>query len=133
MTGILFAAGWWIFIDGFSYADRNQSNAGPFYMYLPGIFATIGLFILNNIRKEVFAQETTNEDILWWEKLLLIVAVIFHLASIIESIWVFCGKHIDKQSNAIKWRGISTIIQSILITLASFGWRFLWYDPDGSY
>ena len=130
ICGVLFAAGWWCFIDGFSYADSQGDNAGPFYMYLPSIFATIGLFLLNNIRDEVFQANTSSEDIEWWEKLLIVISCIFHLAALIESVWVYLGKHINNQSNILKWRGISCIVSSILITLSSFAWRFLYKDPD---
>ena len=130
ICGVLFAAGWWIFIDGFSYADANGNNAGPFYMYLPTIFATIGLFLFNNIRDEVFQSGTSAEDIEWWEKLLIVISCVFHLAAIIESIWVYLGKDDVRSSNIKKWRGISSIISAVLITLASFAWRLLYKDPD---
>lgn len=130
VCSLLFSAGWWAFIDGCSFADSNGYNAGPFYLYLPGIFATIGLFILNNIRDEVFAKEASLEDMEWWEKALIFLSSVLHLTAVIESIWVYCGKHIDEGDRFQRWRGASSIVQSILITLSSLGWRFLWSNPD---
>jgi hypothetical protein len=45
-AGLLFAVGWWIFIDGAAYADYHDSRIPfNFLEYLPGILSTLVFFL----------------------------------------------------------------------------------------
>lgn len=130
ISGLLFAAGWWIFIDGSAYRDVKYGGAGPFVFYLPGILATIGLFILNNLDKKLFQEGGWGEETETWEKILIVLAVMLHLAALIACIWIYIDKKEHRQIWERKWQGISSIIQTFLIVISSCLWRFAWKDEE---
>ena len=131
VSGLLFAAGWWIFIDGSAYRHKFTDSAGPFMFYLPGILATIGLFILNNLDKKLFQEGGWGDEAETWEKILIVISVMLHLAAIIACIWVYAARKGDRDIWEKKWQGISSIIQTFLIVISSCVWRFLWKDNEG--
>ena len=132
ICGFFFAVAWWIFVDGLSYCDvQPGNNAGPFYLFCPGVLCTIGLFLMCNLPTSMFAKEDTGDEIQTYQKIILIVAVMFKFAGIIVAVWCYAAKKGDRNTNAKRWRGISTIIQSVVITLVSFAWNFLYKDPNG--
>ncbi|KAJ3235320.1 hypothetical protein HDU78_005265 [Chytriomyces hyalinus] len=54
-SGMLFAMGWWLFIDGVVYASTRNKDELPavrFEDWLPGILSTISLIIVNLIDKD---------------------------------------------------------------------------------
>ena len=130
VCGLLFAAAWWIFIDGSAYRDYKGFGAGPFVFYIGGILATIGLFLLNNLSKELFQKDGWGDDVAIWEKILIVVSVMFHLAALIACIWIYAVRKQDHSPWAKQWQGISSIIQTCLIIATSLIWRFAWKDPD---
>jgi len=132
--GIFFAAGWWFFIDGVAYASQKGHPTAGLEIYLPGILATFGLFLINNLPNELFSSDAGfwgSEEIEWYHKALVVLSVMLNLASMIMSVWVYFGKKFHTNpSFEIKWRAQTSIIQSGLISLASFLWRFGWKKPD---
>ena len=131
ISGLLFAAGWWILIDASAYRDHTPGlNAGPFVYYIAGILATIGLFLLNNLDKRLFTSDGWSDEVAIWEKILIVVSVMFHLASIIAAIWIYAVRKNDHKVWETNWQGIAQIVQTILIIASSLVWRFLWKDPD---
>jgi hypothetical protein len=133
VCGFLFAAGWWMFIDGAALADRkvHDEGAGPAWIYPPGILATIGLFLLSNLPTSMFQKDNTEESV-WWQKLILVVSVMCKSAGIIVAIWCYVAKE-TSDNGYLQWRGIATIVQTVLITIASFAWNFLYQDPNSSF
>ena len=131
VSGLLFAAGWWIFIDASAYRDHAPGyNAGPFVYYIAGILATIGLFLLNNLDKRLFTSDGWADEVAVWEKILIVVSVMFHLASLIAAIWIYAVRKGDHNVWETNWQGISQIVQTILIIASSLVWRFLWKDDE---
>ncbi|KAJ3384344.1 hypothetical protein CcCBS67573_g03332 [Chytriomyces confervae] len=54
-SGMLFAMGWWLFIDGVVYASTRNKDELPavrFEDWLPGILSTLSLIIVNLIDKD---------------------------------------------------------------------------------
>lgn len=142
LSGFIFATSWWVFIDACAFRDKYGGGAGPFVLYLPGILATLGLFILNNIRNALFEKGDAwgAEDTAVWEKILIVVAIMLHLASLICAIWVFAdwnkkGKF-DLEVSGIspskpRWyQGVASIVQAVGIIVASCLWRFAWRSED---
>ena len=99
ISGILFAAGWWIFIDGVALASSKGESTAQFFIYLPGLLATLGLFLMNNLPNDLFHTDSWgSEEIEWWHKALVVLSVMLKLASMIMSVWVYFGKdfHLQK-------------------------------------
>ena len=131
ICGILFAAGWWMFIDGMAYADKQPGeNAGPGYLYVPGILTTIGFFLMSNLPSGLFHRDSYGEDTAAWQKALLVISVMCELAGIICGVWLYIDRSADRDLGYRKWRGISSIVQGVVITIASFLWNFAYQDPD---
>ncbi|OHS92907.1 membrane protein [Tritrichomonas foetus] len=130
ICGLLFAASWWMFADGVASVDVKPGfNAGGFYLYVPGILTTIGFFLMSNLPTSMFQKDNTDEHT-WWQKMILVLSVMCKLAGIICAIWCYIDKKADRSTSFLKWRGISTIVQSLLITASSFLWNFLYKDED---
>lgn len=131
VCGVIFAAAWWIFADAVAYADTKPGqNAGKFEIYVPGILATIGLFLMSNLPTSMFAKNS-GEEHTWWQKLILVLSIMCMLAGIIESVWIYVAKKNSlKEHSYTDYRGIAPIAQSIMITVISFAWNFLYQDPN---
>ena len=129
--GFFFAVAWWLFVDGVSIVDSQGGNAGPFYLYVPGIMATIGLFLMANLPPQMFSKEDTGEDTTTLQKVILVLSIMCMLSGIITAIWTYVENKSHRETANQQWRGVSTIVQSILISLVSFAWAFLYKDPNG--
>lgn len=125
VCGFLFAAAWWVFVDGMAAA-----HGGPGYLYAPGILATIGFFLLANLPTTMFQKSQWGEETEWWLKAILLLAVVCEFGGIVTSIWLFAEKTGDREGSVNTWRGASSIVQPVVITLASFMWNFLYKDPE---
>ena len=131
ICGLLFAAGWWMFIDGIAYADTQPGEgAGPGYLYAPGLLATIGFFLMSNLPYNMFHKDGWGDETTWWQKAILVLSVMMEFAGIIVGAWLYAERKNDRNAVYKQWRGVSAIIQSVLITIASFTWNFLYHDPD---
>lgn len=125
VCGFLFAAAWWMFVDGMAAA-----NGGPGYLYAPGILTTIGFFLLSNLPSSMFRKNEWGEETEWWLKAILLLAVVAEFSGIVGAIWLFAAKESDRVGSVNTWRGVSSIVQSVVITIASYMWNFLYKDPE---
>jgi hypothetical protein len=131
VCGFLFAAAWWMFVDGTALADVKGDNAGPAWIYFPGILATIGLFLVSNLPPSMFQKENSEESSTL-QKTILLLAVMCKSAAVIVAVWCYIAKEEDRVGGYKEWRGISVILQAITISCVSFAWNFLYQDP-GAY
>lgn len=128
ICGVLFSAAWWMFADAVAATDVKPGyGAGSFYLYVPGILSTIGFFLMSNLPTSMFEKDNSEEHT-WWQKLILVLAVMCDAAAIICAIWCYVAKKNDRTTGFLKWRGVSTIVQACLITLSGFLWNFLYTD-----
>ncbi|KAJ3145368.1 hypothetical protein HDU89_007122 [Geranomyces variabilis] len=62
IAGVLFAIGWWVFIDGAVYATSRTEPPVPvpvaFVDWVPGILSTVALIIVNLIDREMLSAES---------------------------------------------------------------------------
>ncbi|KAI8915489.1 hypothetical protein DFJ77DRAFT_462840 [Powellomyces hirtus] len=60
-AGMLFALGWWVFIDGATYASTRPEPGLPvqvaFVDWVPGILSTVALIVVNLIDREMLNAE----------------------------------------------------------------------------
>ena len=130
LVGFFFGVAWWMFVDGVAAVNPQPGyNAGSFYLYGPGILTTIGFFIMSNLPTSMFEKDNTEEHT-WWQKALLVFSVMLMLAGIIEGIWTYIDKKADRVTSLQQWRGVSMIVQGIIITACSFCWNFLYKDEE---
>ena len=130
ISAFLFAGSWWMFADGIAFTDVHSGyGRGGFYLYVPGILTTIGFFLMSNLPTSMFEKDNTDEHT-WWQKLILVLSILCYCAGIICSIWCYVAKKGDRQTSFTKWRGVSSIVQALLITLSGFLWNFLYQDDS---
>ena len=131
VTGCLVSLGIWLFLDGV--IQSYSIDHVRFYEFLPPIFVLIGFFLINNLPPDMFNkgnswyQETTG-----FQKVILVISVVLLFGSTVASIWIFLGVPVfngESIPNLVRWRGISSIVQTILTLFATFTWRFMWRDP----
>ncbi|EAY21748.1 putative membrane protein [Trichomonas vaginalis G3] len=142
IVGFLFAVAWWIFIDAAAFHDHAGEGAGNFVFYLPGILATVGLFLLNNLPNPLFESGDAwgAEETPVWQKILIVISIMLHLAGLIMTIWVFAHwnkkGYLDtnypgfKPTKVKQYLGIASIVQTILIIISSLLWRFAWISEE---
>ncbi|KAK8891995.1 Transmembrane protein 50A [Tritrichomonas musculus] len=130
ISAVLFSAAWWMFADGIAATDVEPGyGRGGFYLYVPGIMTTIGFFLMSNLPTSMFEKDNDDEH-QWWQKLILVLSILCYCAGIICAIWCYVAKKKDRQTSFTKWRGISSIVQALMITLAGFIWNFLYRDDS---
>jgi hypothetical protein len=133
ICGFFFAVSWWLFIDGAALADRKEAGegAGPFWVYVPGILSTIGLFLMSNLPPSMFQKDNSDEHT-GLQKGILVLSVICLFAGVIEGAWCYASppKSLHTEGGYRQWRGISAIIQAVVIAIISFAWNFLYRDPN---
>jgi hypothetical protein len=88
---------------------------------------------MSNLPPTMFQKDTGGGDeTTGLQKVILLFAVMFKASGIIVAIWCYVAKTDDRKGGFEEWRGISTIVQSVLISGASFAWNFLYQDPNTS-
>jgi hypothetical protein len=133
ICGFVFAVAWWLFVDGCAIAGVNGSGKIPFWVFCPGILCTIGLFLMSNLPPTMFQKDNgAGDETTGLQKAILLFAVMFKASGVIVAIWCYVAKAHDRVGGYEEWRGISTIVQSVLIVSASFAWNFLYQDPNAS-
>jgi hypothetical protein len=133
ICGFVFAVAWWLFVDGCALASVRDTGKIPFWVFCPGILCTVGLFLMSNLPPSMFQKDSGGGDeTTGLHKAILLFAVIFKASGVITAAWCYASKKTDREGGFEQWRGISAIIQSVLITSASFAWNFLYQDPNAA-
>ena len=131
-TGVMIALGIWVFTDGI--IQSYSTNHVQFYEFAAPICVLVGFFLLNNLPPDMFDRKGFwNEEAQCYQKLILVTAVILLFGSLVASIWIFLGVPLfsgDAVPRIVKWRGITSIIQTGITLVATLLWRFAWKDPE---
>ena len=130
-TGILVSLGIWFFADGI--IQSYSINHVQFYELLPPIFVLVGFFLINNLPPHMFGKGSSwYEETTGLQKSILVISIVLLFGSTIASIWIYLGVPLFNGENVpklVSWRGITSMIQTIITLFATFIWRFLWRDP----
>mmetsp|Transcript_16776 Transcript_16776/g.50120 ORF Transcript_16776/g.50120 Transcript_16776/m.50120 type:complete len:164 (-) Transcript_16776:508-999(-) len=62
LSGAVFGAGWWCFVDGLVYSKVVLQETVPATFWLPGIVATIALVLMNLVPRESLTSEEYSYD-----------------------------------------------------------------------
>merc|ERR1712098_417224 len=124
-AGALFGVGWWLLI-GTSIANRNSNDPVPpaFVHYLPGIFASIALVMINMVswsalNDNVLDGGSTAKARAW---LFAWLTVLFACA--IAGYWVAFDNGDWFGENKKNFPGVALILNVSLITVAALLYRF---------
>lgn len=115
MSGALFGAGWWFWVD----ACAASSTKIPFVQYLPGFVATVALFMTNCIRREDLDEYDTFDDGIYCRsRSWLFLAYIVSFGAIMGSVAVLLQSYaLNDAVNAV-WPGVAGLFQVTLILAA---------------
>ncbi|CAO0793677.1 unnamed protein product [Mucor circinelloides] len=122
-AGILFALGWWIFIDGLAVLWNLQDRkiAPGIEDWAPGIITTFGMIIVNLIDKETLRGGQFDEQYTWRARLFLFLGFAFMAGGFSGSVAVLITKYIYNETldfNNI-YLGIADVAQNSLIMIST--------------
>lgn len=130
-SGILFGAAWMVFIDAVIVTYKIDKCRA--YEWVGGIAGTIGLFLIENLPSAMFQKKGGwSEEAECYQKVILIIATFLLFGGMVSAIWIFLGAKyfVETTNDLVKFRGWGAILQTFLIMLSAFAWRFMWRDPS---
>ncbi|KAK9848556.1 hypothetical protein WJX84_001365 [Apatococcus fuscideae] len=132
LSGALFGAGWWFWVDACAASGVNI----PFVQYLPGVVATLALIMINCIRRDELQEyDAFDEGVFFRSRFWLLMSYIVSIAAIGGSVAVLLKDYALDTSVQTAWPGVAGLCQTTLI----LGSALLFFvsrlpgDTDGSY
>jgi len=127
VSGIMFGVGWLILVDGNVYENLViHKQRIEFWYYVPGIIATVALFMTNIVNLEALNpyswlfEDGVSTRIRAW----LFLSFVLNFGAITASIWLLVAKfHTDDQ-----WPGIAMVLQSVILFISSL--LLMWAKSD---
>ncbi|KAJ5072698.1 small membrane protein-related [Anaeramoeba ignava] len=126
LSGVMFAAGWWMWIDAAAYASHIKDHQSvKFEFYLPGIFATIS-WIMVGITPISSEDGLEDEDRSKRIKIWLFASFTVGFGSIMGSVWVLAAVYAKTGSDKpdTVWPGVAGLFQTSLIFGCSLLYRW---------
>mmetsp|Transcript_13313 Transcript_13313/g.15415 ORF Transcript_13313/g.15415 Transcript_13313/m.15415 type:complete len:166 (-) Transcript_13313:648-1145(-) len=140
IAGILFAFGWWIFIDAVSFVGvNNDPMPVPAQLYLPGVGSTLSFFILSLMDFEALdADEYTYHGgvmVKYQAWGVLSFAIALSLTCVAISIWVLSDiyskkKGINGNIPDDIYPGVAIFMQCTLLFFATIAMRLGRYNDE---
>ncbi|KAI8140713.1 hypothetical protein BJV82DRAFT_622233 [Fennellomyces sp. T-0311] len=130
LSGMLFALGWWMFVDGLSFSSilPDRKVFAGFEDWAPGIVTTLGMIIVCLIDKEALRGSTYDDGIPWRARLFLFVGFAFMAGGFAGSVSVLVVKYVMHDFEPLdSYVGIGTVIQCGLIMLST---AVLWISQE---
>ena len=106
VSGALFGAGWWVWIDAVTCAYRKI----PFAHHLPGIIMTLSIVLINCVGKGELSNTFGNQSSR--AKLWLLVSYVISMAALIGSLWSLAQKYAPTPH---AWGGVAGVLQCAFI------------------
>jgi Uncharacterised protein family (UPF0220) len=130
--GFLFGAGWWIFIDGYSYGnyigDATTSQTAA-YAWVPLFGATIAYVMLNGMKWSDLKGDFGDESTAVKTKIFLLFTILIAFGCIAGSAALMQQKFLAV-SGAYNWAGISVFVGTMVILCGAFLQRFGTIPPS---
>lgn len=127
-SGVLFAAGWWVFIDGFNMGQQvlkdAATTASSGFAWLPLFGATLVFLMLNGMKwSELDENNVTDPRTSAKARIFLVVTMFLSFACIGGSAFLMVDKFL-RVEGAYQWAGISCLVGTLVILLSAFTMRF---------
>ncbi|KAI8348641.1 hypothetical protein BD560DRAFT_410597 [Blakeslea trispora] len=123
LAGILFALGWWAFVDGLSVLWNlpDRQVAPGIEDWVPGIITTLGMIVVNLIDKEALKGNYYDQAFVWRARLFLFLGFALMAGGFSGSVAVLVTKYIYHEGLDIynQYLGIADIVQCSLIMLST--------------
>jgi len=123
-AGILFAIGWWIWIDATAWTNK-QPGLEPVLgaHYVPGIVGTIALFMINavswnDINYNMFGDSVSTKAKVW-----LFFSFLIAFGALIASIWIAVSYWFMRNAGS-QYGGVAIIVENLLIFVSAMMYRF---------
>ncbi|KAI8081964.1 uncharacterized protein B0P05DRAFT_538810 [Gilbertella persicaria] len=133
-AGMLFALGWWVFIDGLSvlWNLQNRQIAPGIEDWVPGIITTFGMIIVNLIDKEALKGNLVDDEYIWRARLFLFFGFAMMAGGFSGSVAVLVTKYIYNDSLDFfnTYLGITDVVQCFLIMLSA---GILWLSQSSNH
>ncbi|TMW66979.1 hypothetical protein Poli38472_012095 [Pythium oligandrum] len=128
LSGVLFAVGWWIFVDGVATAaHRDSAIPFNFIKYLPGIGSTLAFFLLNTLDWEMLSADSMTyhggDGVACRARTFVLFCVAMSLGGLIGSIFVLTHTYVANPFDETTWPGVAVLLQNVMIFLATIVMR----------
>ncbi|KAL1927866.1 hypothetical protein VTP01DRAFT_3271 [Rhizomucor pusillus] len=131
-AGVLFALGWWIFVDGLVFSLRlpDAKTTAGFEDWAPGIVTGLGFLVVSIIDKDALRGATYDESVLWRARLFLFVGFALLAGGFAGSVSLYVVKYAMHDLEPIDaYLGITAMVQCGLLMLSTAA---LWISQPGS-
>lgn len=126
VSGVLFAIGWWAFVDAIVYSTINKTTLPDVAVvdWISGIITTIGMLIVSLIDKTIITDEfyvySVSSKILWKARLMLFMGFTLLAGGMFCSVSVFVLKCVMRDVTMEKFYfGITVVVQNVCIVMSS--------------
>lgn len=119
VSGALFGAAWWIWVDAVAVARAKGFGVVPADHYIPGFIATLALMMINGVRREDLTSSDPYDDGVGCRaRAWLLISYIVSFASLTGAVWVLIQHYANNDavtSAEQMWPGVAGVVQSVLI------------------
>lgn len=127
-AGVVFAAGWWIFIDGFNMGSQVLKDSASVnaqgYAWLPLFGATMVFLMLNGMKwSELDENNVTDPRTSAKARIFLVFTMFLSFVCIGGSAFLMADKFL-RAEGAYQWAGISCLVGTLTILLSAFIMRY---------
>lgn len=123
VSGLLFAIGWWFWIDGVVIFQRDSSTPYPFLYSVPGVVATLAFIIMSALPQgPLFRDSDSYMDESGPRagyRLAMFITLFCLFGAFMGSILIY-----SLSPDAANYSGVTIILQNILVPLSSIFFRF---------
>jgi len=125
ISGALFAAGWWLFIDGIVLASENEDSRVEigFEDWIAGILTTLGMIVINLIDKSRLQGDSisfSGSAVAWKARLFLFLGFALMAGGLAGSISVLVLKYLVPRIDMPElYYGLAVVGQASLIMLST--------------
>lgn len=114
ISGVLFASGWWFFVDG-GYEYSRAGHKFEFVEWIPGIVSTVAFFLIqlcnpNHMRSDSMFDEGRARR----AKIFFFISLFVGFSGLISAVWIMVDQVKDPP-----YPGVTLLLQAFLIVLAS--------------
>jgi len=127
LAGGLFAAGWWLLIDGFNYgtlvARDGASSGAAGFAWLPPAGASLFFLMLNGMKwSELSDEGVVDGSTAVKARVFVIFALFVAFACTGGAAFIMIDRFL-RVDGSYQWAGISTLVSTLVIVLAALVMR----------